>query len=277
MIPGIFNKKSAKPANDNEQQSLDQQLLAAAEFGELEKLKDLIAKGADINARSPSGDTPLILAAREDKGDIVAELLAQKADAALQNNFDQTAVHIAIREATVQGQLKALIAAAGKDGCDKQDMHRSTAAFYAAQTANLPALEMLAAIGADMALPGKNGTSPLLWATQLSHNDAALFLMDAGVPLDGADDRGMTGMMHAANLGNKKLVDAYIERGASAELRAKDGRRAQDFAHARYETAIADAIDDAVAARYASIHKGAGADIVPMKRLKLRPKSGMKS
>jgi ankyrin repeat protein len=265
--------KNTAAANDNTQQTPDQRLLAAAEAGDLEKVKACLAEGADINTRNAGGDTPLILAVREGQDGVIAELLAQNADATLHNNQGKTVLHVAFREATAKNHLKDLVAAAAP-ARDKQDMHKATAAFYAAQTNNLPALDLLIAAKADLTLRNKDDTPPLLWATQLSHTAAVAKILDGGVSPDEADSRGMTGMMHAANLGNEELVALYLTRNANAEKRAEDGRRAQDFAHARGATGIADRIDESIARRYASIHDGMGATIVPMKRLQLRPRKG---
>jgi len=84
MLPA-FN---AAAANDNKptQEMLDRSLLRAAEFGESEKITDLIRRGADKNARHINGDTPMIIAAREGHEKTVRLLLKHRADTKAHNN-----------------------------------------------------------------------------------------------------------------------------------------------------------------------------------------------
>lgn len=69
-------------ANVNERETWRGQsaLMWAAGEGNLEVVKQLVAKGADISARSTRGFTPLLFAAREGKTEIVRELLDIGAD-----------------------------------------------------------------------------------------------------------------------------------------------------------------------------------------------------
>lgn len=64
--------------------------------GQLRRLKSLIASSpASINARCPSsGDTPLIVAAREGHAEVVEFLLRQGADVTIQNDVDETAMEV---------------------------------------------------------------------------------------------------------------------------------------------------------------------------------------
>lgn len=270
-----FGAPSPTPANDNARQSLNVQLLSAAEHAPLHYVQTLLEQGAQVNARGTSGDTPLIIAARTGNEPLVALLLAHQADATLSNTLGQTALHVAIRDGGIVEQLHALVEATGT-AKNAQDMHGATAAYYAAQTGNPAAIVLLAQAGADFTLANKYDQSPLLWASMLSQNEAAVALMNAGAPLDALDKRGMTGMMHAANLGNAALLEEYLSRGANAQARAQDGRTAKDFALARGETALAEKIEAAIVKRYAAIHTGAETNISPMKRVKLKPNTGAK-
>lgn len=57
----------------------------------------LIKMGADINARTPNGATPLILAAREGKVDIAKSLLEAGADPKLRTDWNDNALIMAVR------------------------------------------------------------------------------------------------------------------------------------------------------------------------------------
>lgn len=57
--------------------------------------QELIAKGANVNAKSAAGVTPLMVAAGHDNGPMIGLLLAKGADPATKNNVGKTALDIA--------------------------------------------------------------------------------------------------------------------------------------------------------------------------------------
>lgn len=92
-----FNQTARNSGRPQNQQMLDRDLLRAAEFGEDEKIHDLIRRGANINARHINNDTPLIIAAREGHDLTVRRLLKLKAHIRLRNNQGELAEDAARR------------------------------------------------------------------------------------------------------------------------------------------------------------------------------------
>lgn len=92
-----FNQSARDGDRPQDQQTLDRALLRAAEFGEDEKIRDLIQRGANVNARHTNNDTPLITAAREGHDLTVRHLLKLKAHIRLRNNQGETAEDVALR------------------------------------------------------------------------------------------------------------------------------------------------------------------------------------
>lgn len=68
-------------------QKLDEDLIAAARKGNVEAVKDLLAKGANVNAKTRYGATPLSYAADRGNVEIVRMLLERGADVNVQDTF----------------------------------------------------------------------------------------------------------------------------------------------------------------------------------------------
>lgn len=68
-------------------QGLNEELLAAARKSDVEKVKALLAKGADVNAKSPYGATPLFFACDRGSVEVVRALLESGADANVRDKF----------------------------------------------------------------------------------------------------------------------------------------------------------------------------------------------
>ncbi|MFN0083854.1 MAG: ankyrin repeat domain-containing protein [Blastocatellia bacterium] len=67
--------------------NLNEELLAAARKGNAEAIKSLLAKGADVNAKSPYGATPLFFACDRGNAEVVKLLLDAGADVNIRDTF----------------------------------------------------------------------------------------------------------------------------------------------------------------------------------------------
>lgn len=65
--------------------------------GHLDLARELIALGAAVNARSPNGSTPLMLAAREGREELAMAMLKAGGDPAARNDWGDTALTLAMR------------------------------------------------------------------------------------------------------------------------------------------------------------------------------------
>jgi len=84
-----------------DQKKLNDELLAAAAAGELDKVKELLEAGADVNARDRHGRTPMMRAVNSaDAYSIVLYLLKQGGDSKARDDEGKTARdHLVIPEA----------------------------------------------------------------------------------------------------------------------------------------------------------------------------------
>jgi len=87
---------------------VNEDLLAAAKRGDLLKVKSLLAKGADVNAKVDHGYTALMVASLNGHKEVVKLMLAKGADVNARSNDGETALMMAAQE-----DVKKLLIMAG--------------------------------------------------------------------------------------------------------------------------------------------------------------------
>ncbi len=92
-------------------------LLAAARRGDAETVRTLLARGADVNARTPYGATPLALAADKGHVEVVKVLLEHKADVNSKDTFYK-ATPLTWAYSRGHAAVVALLAQAGAEGIE---------------------------------------------------------------------------------------------------------------------------------------------------------------
>ena len=272
MATTPFNTAAA-PANDNAE-SLDRQLLKAAEFGETDKIVDLLAKGANINARQTNNDTPLHLAAREGHLDAVKLLIEKKADTSLINNFQQTALMVSIRDQRELGEQATIALVNAGTPVDQKDSKGRTAAYFAAQNGLVTTTRALGDAGADFSLTGEDGVTPLIWASRLpaKHETIGVITQYPTAGLDAQDAEGRSALMEAAVRNDQKLVEKYIGLNANVMLDDNNQKRARDLAQEFGAAESLKAIEAAEAAIYQPLAKGVTGNVAAPATARFKPK-----
>lgn len=173
----------------------------AAHNGDVSTIRELVAKGANLEARDPEGRTPIHVAA-------------------------------------FASQNKALRALA-KAGADLNALDNQTydIATIAAVDNDLQFMELALSLGAKAG----NVTSPyegtaLIAAAHLGHYEVVKGLISAGAPLDHVNNLGWTALIEAVILGDGgpnhvKTVLALVAGGANKTIADRNG--ATPLAHAR--------------------------------------------
>ena len=165
----------------------------AAHHGDVGAIRELVAKGVNLEARDPEGRTPLHVAAFASQDEALRALATTGADL---NALDHQAYDI------------VTIAAVDND---------------------LPFMDLALSLGAK---PG-NVTSPyegtaLIAAAHLGHYDIVKRLIAAGAPLDHVNNLGWTALIEAVILGDGgpdhvKTVRALVAGGADKTLSDRHG------------------------------------------------------
>jgi hypothetical protein len=137
-------------------------LFEAAGDGELERVKTLIAAGADVNAKESNfGKTALMIASDEGHVEVVKALLAARADVNAKDS-NRRGGYTALMIASINGKVEVvrLLLAAGAD-VNAKDNFGSTALMAASTDGQVEVVKALLAVGADVNAKDDRGYTAL--------------------------------------------------------------------------------------------------------------------
>src|SRR6185295_13457244 len=253
-------------------------LLFAARQGCVECEQILLDAGAKINTVDPDGISPVLIAIINGHYDAAGFLLNKGADSNLADETGRTALFAAVDFNTVpvsnrpaprviDNQISSLDlikllldkGANVNAQLEKQQPYRakldrgqdsmlttgSTALLRAAKAADLPAMRLLLAKGADAKLATRAGINPLMAAAGLGSKEedatgrfkteaeaieAIQLCLDAGVDVNAANGQGQTALHAAALKGYDKIVEFLAGHGANLTAKDKQGKTPLDAA-----------------------------------------------
>lgn len=155
---GVGKSDQAKTDTINEDDEWE--LRQAATEGDIRRIRTLLAKGIDINAKDDFGWTALRNAVFQENFDVVKILLANKADPNLQDYRDgSTALHWAAQVGHTEIVVALLDAGANPNIHDT--FSESTPLMHAASLGKVATVKALIAKGADVNATDKWGESVL--------------------------------------------------------------------------------------------------------------------
>ena len=205
-------------------------LMIAASTGNVEMVKALLAKGADINASSPFG-SPLTFAAWYPNPATALYLLEQGAKIDARRPDGITTLMLAARNGSPE-LVKAILAK--KAELDTLDNSGATALSHAARSGHAGAAELLLAAGARVNAADKDGWTPLMHAAVNGHAAAAKALLTKGADPKVRDGKGRTALLLAASYGDHpEAVRALLAGGAERDARDGKSRTALALAEIR--------------------------------------------
>ena len=206
------------------------------------KAKLLLLHGADVDATTVDGRTPLHAAAMLPMGGRVVRLLLEVgADVDARNLTGNTPL-FAAAAAGVENTLLLL------DHGANPNIPSQTGAtpLMAARTSDVAWL--LVAKGADVNARSKRGETALAAAAGRGDEESVELLLAHGADVNAADYRGYTPLMHAAQYDRDSLdiVRTLLARGANANVTA-EGQTPVSIAARRGETALTRLLREAAA------------------------------
>ena len=136
----------------------DRALFKAATEGNIKGIKQLIADGADVNAKNRDGTTPLQTAAIRGHKEFLQLLIANGADVNAKNEDGMTPLHCA-----AIGTSLNYLSRGGRYGVDHKEI-----------------AELLISAGADVNAQDNDGETPLDWAIEFKETELADLLRKHG-------------------------------------------------------------------------------------------------
>ena len=183
-------------------------ILAAANRDDTAGVIDLLQRGMDINTADPSGNTLLMIAARNCNGNLLDYLLRNKCNLLKRNRYVDAAIMLATFRGHTEISRRLLDAGA--------DIQQSgwNALHYAAYAGHVEVVRLLIERKADLDAKAPNGQTALMLAVGTDHLDVVKFLVDADADMDVEDAEGRTALSVALKAGYSEIADYLRKSGA---------------------------------------------------------------
>ena len=261
-------------------------LMYAALYADADTLKQLLARGAQVNAQSKAGLTALLLALGD--AEKVKVLLAHGAEPNLRTPQGHTALELAAGRAGAVAVVRLLLE-------HKADLAQGNVMAAAARNGDVEILKLLLAHGADPnnknklsgqpaastkraelnrndglprspflltpSMPVGEGT-PLMYAAYARNHAAVRFLLEHGADVNARNNGNSTALMLAAQMGDLAIVKTLLAHGAEVNAQNVYGYSALLYAVAAEGNEPA--LLKALLAKDASIHLKAKDGLTPL-------------
>ena len=241
--------------------------MTTALFGSTAELKALLDGGLDVNSHTAEGTTLLMMTAQDPEK--VKLLLARGAEANAKAKTGFTALMVAATYRGTAESMKTLLARGAEANPGKGVLFNASPLMLAAMASDAENVRLLLAYGADanrkMVILGMFPTSPLMgvlgfgnvdvinallkgganlrerdsqqmtplhWAALADRPALVRTLIAAGADVNAVDSHGYTPLLYAATVdfGHPETARLLLQNGANPNVKAKDGKTAMQNA-----------------------------------------------
>ena len=185
------------------------------------------AKVRTINTNSDNGVTPLMIAAREGRLNVVTVLIKEGVDVSLPDYDGRTALHFAAGSSENSCEILSCLIENGAD-INKGRNDNQTPLMVAAENGHVSVATFLIEHGADVDLQDNDGKTALHHAFHGSDVSCEILscLIGIGADVNARTNNTGTPLMIAAEKGHINAVTSLVECGANVDLQDKDGQTA---------------------------------------------------
>ncbi len=182
----------------------------------------MLSAGANANARTNLGFTPLHLAALYAPTAVADLLMAHGADIHITAAEGETPLHFAAMAGNTELVRKLLQQGADVNACESDGMTPLSRAAYYTDSPDM--LNLLVDAGAEPCpLVGENGTTPLHYAAMGGHDGNLRTLLKLGLDVNLSTKKGDTPLLRAVTFGHVDCVHTLLAAGATTELNGDGG------------------------------------------------------
>jgi ankyrin repeat protein len=165
-------------------------LFKAAETGDFAMVKAALDDGADPNTTGKYGDTPLIIASFKGHLEVARELLARGADVnAREDYFGRTPLYLASWKGHLE-VVRELLARGAR--LELKDWQGRTALYWASKEGQVEVVRELLAQGAAVGAEDNKGLTPLFVAIDHNQLEVVRELLARGAGVETANSMGLT-------------------------------------------------------------------------------------
>jgi len=217
---------------------------------DVDKMRLLLDRGANVNARAASRFSALMVAAQYQEGDAAINLLLDRgaevaAPASGAPVFNANPFFLASYAGNTKS-LKRLLAAGGKldEAMIAIGTSRTTPMLGAYKFGDVEVARTLLELGAPVDFADGNGITMLGRSVLNNEVEMARMLISRGANVNIVDKLGMTPLLWAANIdfGDAAMIELLLKSGAKADVRNKDGltplELARKYGHANLIPAL---------------------------------------